>query len=276
LIRKLTSDEHGRLDLSSLQAALVEDQKRGIRGLAVVANAGTTNTGAVDPLKDIATLCAESGLWFHVDGAYGASAVLADRGRRSLAGLEDADSIALDPHKWLFQPFECGCLLLRDAEILPTAYAIHPEYMEDTRLEEREVNFCERGVQLSRSFRALKLWVTFQAFGRKAIAAAINNAFVLADHAARRVQDMAGWEVVTAPSMAIVSFRYVPSSGDANVCNRLLAERLRNEGSAMLSTTIFAGKTVLRLCAINPRSTKEHIDSLFDTLERLAADLNVS
>ncbi|NNE72014.1 MAG: aminotransferase class V-fold PLP-dependent enzyme, partial [Rhodothermales bacterium] len=164
-MRRIPADPVRGLDARALSEMVQADRAAGGEPFCVVANAGTTNTGAVDPLTAIADLCDDESLWLHVDGAYGAAAVLGTRGRAALAGLDRADSIALDPHKWLFQPFECGCLLVRDAAPLRAAYAIHPEYMRDTLLEDEETNYCEYGVQLSRSFRALGLWLTLKTFG---------------------------------------------------------------------------------------------------------------
>ncbi|NNE68868.1 MAG: decarboxylase, partial [Rhodothermales bacterium] len=192
-------------------------------------------------------------------------------GRAALAGLDRADSIALDPHKWLFQPFECGCLLVRDAAALRAAYAIHPEYMRDTLLEDEETNYCEYGVQLSRSFRALGLWLTLKTFGARAVGQAIDHAFELADHAEALIQDMDGWEVVTPPSMAILTFRFVGASeSDFNRRNAGLVRQLRESGVAMVSSTLLGGRYVIRLCPINPRTTREDIEVTLAALDELA------
>ena len=135
----------------------------------------------MDPLAQLAGLCAAERLWLHADGAYGAAAAICPRGREELEGLGRVDSLSLDPHKWLFQPFECGCALVRDASWLAGTFAVHPEYLQDTRLGSEEVNFAERGVQLSRQFRALKLWMSLQVFGRRAFAAAVERGFQIAE-----------------------------------------------------------------------------------------------
>jgi aromatic-L-amino-acid decarboxylase len=168
--RTIATDGGFRLSIAALTAAIAEDRAAGKVPFCVVANGGTTNTGAIDPLDGLADLCAREKLWLHVDGAYGAAAVITERGRSALAGLERADSITLDPHKWLFQPYELGCLLVRDASVLRDAFRVededHADYLEDvTRHVQHDVNFYECGVQLTRSFKALKLWLSMRTFG---------------------------------------------------------------------------------------------------------------
>src|SRR5712691_11874786 len=141
-IRKLKSDENFRLSIQALRAAIAEDRAKGLRPFCIIANAGTTNTGAVDPLNELADLAAKEKLWFHIDGAFGAAAILSERGRALLPGLERADSISLDPHKWLFQSFECGCVLVRDAARLRSAFQIKPDYLRDVHRSVEEFNPC--------------------------------------------------------------------------------------------------------------------------------------
>ena len=180
-LRKLASDDDFRLPLAGLAAALAEDRRAGRLPFCVVANAGTTSTGAVDPLEELAGLCRDEGLWLHADGAYGAAAVISERGRAALAGLGNVDSLSLDPHKWLFQPFEIGCVLVRDGRHLTETFAIHPEYLRDVHRDPEEINFCDRGVQLTRGFRALKLWLSLQVFGVRAFREAVTRGFELAE-----------------------------------------------------------------------------------------------
>ncbi|MFT5143285.1 MAG: aromatic-L-amino-acid decarboxylase [Rhodothermales bacterium] len=270
-MRKIDADPTAGLDISMLARAVAEDREADRKPFCVVANAGTTNTGAVDPLDAIADLCESENLWMHVDGAYGAAAVFGERAQHALRGLGRADSIALDPHKWLFQPFECGCLLVRDAAALRDAYAIHPEYMRDTLREDEEINFCEYGVQLSRSFRALSLWMTLKTFGATNVGQAIDHAFGIADYAAEVIRAMDGWEMVTPPSMAILTFRFTAGPEDKlDEWNAGLVKALRESGVAMVSSTLLGGKYVIRLCPTNPRTTCDDIDLTLTTLDELA------
>jgi glutamate/tyrosine decarboxylase-like PLP-dependent enzyme len=164
-LRLLPADVDYRLRPSDVRAAVAADRAAGRRPFCVVATSGTTSTGSVDPLADLAALCREEGLWFHVDGAFGGPAVLTQEGRKLLAGIEQADSLALDAHKWLFQPLEAGAVLVRDVTLLESIFSTHPEYLLDAAAHDREVNFSDRGIQLTRSFRAFKLWLSLKVFG---------------------------------------------------------------------------------------------------------------
>ena len=167
---------------------LAADRAAGRRPGFVVATAGTTNTGAVDDLTGLADLCAAEGMWFHVDGAYGAPAALCDRGRRVLTGIERADSLVLDPHKWLFQPYDVGCLLVRRPGVLDAAFHMTPEYLLDVRGVTEEVDFRNRSLELSRRSRALKIWLTFQTYGLERIGTAIERGMLLAEAAERMLR----------------------------------------------------------------------------------------
>lgn len=269
--RKIPTVASYRLDVGSLREAVVRDRATGLEPLCVVANAGTTNTGSVDPLDAIADFCEAEGLWLHVDGAYGAAAVLTDRGRTLLRGLERADSIALDPHKWLFQPYEIGCVLVKHAEWLTQAFRILPEYLEDTRRERTAINYCDRGIQLTRSFRALKLWMSLKTFGINAFRDAIDRGFDLADVAQREMEARDHWEIVTPSRLAIVTFRFAPphtTEQERGELNRSIASALSESGYAFISTTALDGRIVLRFCTINPRTTD---DELRETVARIDA-----
>lgn len=269
-IRSLAADERFRLPLPLLSDAVSADRAAGRVPFCIVANAGTTNTGAVDPLPELADFCLREDLWLHADGAYGAASVLSEPGRRALAGLERVDSLSLDPHKWLFQPIECGCTLVRDRRLLHDAYAIHPEYLQDVHRDLEAVNFCDHGIQLSRSFRALKLWMTIQVFGMDHLRAAITRGFELAETAETMLRAGGPWEVITAAAMAIVSFRFVAPGLAEEALDPLqieIADRLRAEGWAFVTSTRLHGRNALRLCTINPRTTE---DDLKGTIERMA------
>src|ERR1044071_2527855 len=182
-VRVVPVDETLRLQPETLAAAMDADGRAGRRPFFVSASAGATNTGSVDPLGGLADLCAERGVWLHADAAYGGFAVLTERGREALAGIDRADSITLDPHKWLYQPYECGCILVRDGARLREAFEIHPddhgEYMGDVDRSGGRTAFYEHGVQLTRSFRALKLWMTLRVFGVRAVREAVAHGIEL-------------------------------------------------------------------------------------------------
>jgi glutamate/tyrosine decarboxylase-like PLP-dependent enzyme len=265
---KLKSGDDFRLPVDPLRRRIDADRAEGRRPFAVVANAGTTNTGAVDPLEDLAELCRREDLWLHADGAYGAAAVLCERGRVLLKGIGQADSLSLDPHKWLFQPYECGCVLVRDGSLLEDTFRILPDYLKDIHPGEDEVNFCDRGIQLTRGFRALKLWLSIQVFGLAAFRRAVERGFEIAEAVERLLREKARFEIVTPARMGILTFRYLPAAGDVDAFNAALARRIDEDGYLMLSTTMLRGRTVLRMCTINPRTTDEDIAG---TVERIAA-----
>jgi aromatic-L-amino-acid decarboxylase len=276
-LRKIPCDDEFRLHLPALLSTVEADRAQGLRPFCVVANAGTTNTGAIDPLPELADFCQREDLWLHVDGAYGAAAVLCQRGQQLLRGLARVDSLALDPHKWLFQPYEIGCILVRDGRWLRQTFHILPEYLADVEGQEGEINLCDYGLQLTRGFRALKLWMSLKLFGRSAFAKAINRGFDLAEVAETIVDDMRDWEVVTPGQMGIVTFRYAPPGMPAEEVDWLngeLVPTMMADGFAMISSTILRGKTVLRMCTINPRTTEADIRETLGKLDRMGQNLS--
>ena len=240
---KLPSDEAYRLPLAALQSAVAADRANGHRPFCVIANAGTTNTGAIDPLPELVEFCRAQDLWLHVDGAHGAAAMLCERGQVLLKGLSEVDSLALDPHKWLFQTYEIGCVLVRDVRWLKQTFHVLPEYLEDTQLNMAEVNFYERGYQLTRSFRALKIWLSFKAFGVAAFRAAVAHGLELAEFAERELRADACWQVVSPATLGIVAFRFAPAgvTGSAlDELNQQLVTAVREDGFAFASSTVTA------------------------------------
>jgi aromatic-L-amino-acid decarboxylase len=276
-LRRLPSDGQFRLDVSALGRAVSEDRRAGLKPFCVVANAGTTNTGAVDPLTALVAFCREQGLWLHADGAYGAPAVLSESGRRALEGLGGADSLSLDPHKWLFQPIEIGAVLLRDREDLRRTFRVLPEYLRDVEGVEGETNFRDYGIQLTRGFRALKLWMSLQVFGEAGFRAAVGRGIELAEFAEGCVRVRDGWEVMAPAQLGVVAFRFAPPSADPGAhdrMNRTLLEELNRGGPAMLSSTELRGRTALRMCTINPRTSEDDIRSTVERLAELAGRLS--
>jgi aromatic-L-amino-acid/L-tryptophan decarboxylase len=250
--RMLATDEHFRLSPGRVADAIDDDT------LCVVATAGTTNTGAVDPLADLAEVCGD--VWLHVDGAYGGPAALVG----AVTGLEHADSLVLDPHKLLFQPYEAGCVLVRHPGALERAFEMFPEYLRDTVASGEQVNFRERGPQLSRGSRALKLWLSLHAFGLDAFRDGIARVIALAERAQRAIEATDNLEIVTPAQLGIVTF--APREGDADA----LVERVVADGFAAPSSTVLRGRTVLRLCTINPRTTDDDIDRTVERISQLA------
>jgi aromatic-L-amino-acid decarboxylase len=273
-LRRLPSDTQFRLDPASVAAAIAVDRTAGLRPFCIVVNAGTTNTGAVDPIVELVELARANGLWVHADGAFGAAAVICDRGRQALVGLDQVDSLSLDPHKWLFQTFECGCVLLRDASLLKAAYQILPDYLQDVHRGLEEVNPCDYGIQLTRSFRALKVWLSMQAFGLAEFRRGVERGFDLAEYTESRLRKMADWQVLSPAQMGTVAFRYVPQCGDANALQTRLVEAMLGDGFALVTSTVLRGVTALRMCTINPRTSDRDIDDTLSRLDRFARELD--
>jgi aromatic-L-amino-acid decarboxylase len=264
-VRVIGTGDDLRLTADLVAAELAGDRAAGRRPGFVVATAGTTNTGAVDDLVGLADLCAAEGMWFHVDGAYGAPAALCDRGRSALTGIDRADSLVLDPHKWLFQPYDVGCLLVRRPGVLDATFHMTPEYLLDVRGETAEVDFRNRSLELSRRSRALKIWLTFHTYGLERIAAAIEHGILLAESAERMLADDARFELVTPAQLGIVTFALRGASHEQHTAR---AEALGRSGYAAVTTTRLHRRSVLRLCTINPRTGEDEVAA---TLERLAA-----
>lgn len=276
-IRALPSDENFRLPVESLRQAVSEDRAGGKRPFLVIANAGTTNTGAVDPLDRLADLCELENLWLHVDGAYGAAACLSERGRRLMTGIERADSLSLDPHKWLFQPFEIGCVLAREAGMLKKTFHTMAGYLEDTkRAEEEEINYYDYGVQLTRGFRALKLWLSIKTFGAAAFREAINRGFEMAEFAEKLMRQSDCWRVISPATFGIVTFIFVAegcSGSEISEIHRRMVEAMAQDGFAFANSTALRGQTVMRLCTINPRTTEDDVRATIKQLEQFGREL---
>jgi aromatic-L-amino-acid/L-tryptophan decarboxylase len=272
-VRVLETGADLRLAPDRLAAQVAADRAAGLHPFCVIATAGSTNTGVVDPLDELANLCGEAGMWLHADAAYGGPAVLSEAGRTALAGIHRVDSIAIDPHKWLFQPYEIGCVMVRHRGALAQTFALHPEYLADVVGADDEVNFFDRGIQLTRGFRALKLWMTIKVFGLDALRDAIDHTLALASYAEQELRRRPQWEIVTPASLAIVSFRRRwPSAGaeEENRRNEALIAAMTADGRAAISSTTLHGRVVLRLCTINPRTTRADIDTTIAALDELA------
>ena len=269
-IRTVAHDGAFRVRPEALAAVVAEDRARGLRPFLVVANGGATSTGAVDPLTALAEVARREELWLHVDAAYGGFAILTDRGRAALAGIGEADSITLDPHKWLYQPFEAGCLMVRDGRKLEDAFHILPDYLQDTEVsrgavpDDTEVNFADRGPQLTRSWRALKVWLTVRYWGVARIRAAIDRCIDLAEQAEDRIRESDTLELLTPAALGIVCFR--GPGGEAADARRV--QRLSESGVGMISSTRVRGEYALRLCILGHRSGWEDVEAVVEVLER--------
>ena len=270
-VRVLPSHGLRGLDLDALRATVREDRTAGLDPIVVSANAGSGSTGAVDPLDELADYCTPEGLWLHVDAAYGGFATLTDHGKRLLRGIERADSVGLDPHKWFFQGYETGCLIVRDTRALEGAFAVRPDVLQDTIWGANHPNLVDRSLQTSRSFRALKVWMSVQTFGMAAFRRAVQQGIDLAAQAEDFVEASPDLELTSPAQLGILCFRANP--GDAlgepalEQINRKVLARVFWEEPALASSTNVGGAFTLRLCILNHTTTW---DDVRETLEAIA------
>ncbi|MEA2509793.1 MAG: hypothetical protein QOG21_1875, partial [Actinomycetota bacterium] len=271
-LRVLPVDERFRMSPTALRDAIESDIQAGHRPFFIAASAGSTNTGAIDPLPQLREIADKYEMWLHVDGAYGGFAALTRRGREWLHGLELADSVSLDPHKWLYQPFECGCLLVRREQNLRRAFQITPDYLKDVEGGEEEVNFSDLGLQLTRMCRAVKVWLSLKYFGVDAFREAIDRTLDLAILAQQRIESSGQLELMNPASLGVVCFRRRVADGESEDAlekmNAALVRELATSGLGLVSSTRLRGHYALRLCVLNHTSGPEDIDQVLDWIEQ--------
>jgi aromatic-L-amino-acid decarboxylase len=266
-LRRIPTDEDFRIRLDVLAQSIADDRAAGLRPFCVVANAGTVTTGAIDPIGEIATLCRAQGLWLHVDGAYGALAALSPRFRETMSAIGQADSVSLDPHKFLFCAFEAGCVLVRDRRHLRHAFSASPSYL--TMTEDPDlIDFANQGPQLSRAFKALKVWWSLKHFGASSYASVIERMHDLATYMGERIQTRPCFELLAPVTFNCVCFRL---SGLDDEANRRTLQALLDSGTAFLGPSSVKGRKGLRACFMNLRTTPADVDLILDRLEELAA-----
>jgi glutamate/tyrosine decarboxylase-like PLP-dependent enzyme len=277
-LRKIPVNADYTLPVAALEQAIAADRAAGLRPICVVGSAGTVNTGAVDDLRALADICQREQLWFHVDGAIGAVAVLADSVRPQLAGIERADSIALDLHKWMHIPFEAGCILVRDGEAHRRTFSLTPEYLEHEPrgLAAGHLWFSDYGLQLSRQFRALKVWMSIKEHGLDRFGRMIDRNVEQARYFGRLVQTHAHMELMAPIGLDIVCFRYNPGGlalEALNALNQEILMRLQEQGLAAPSYTTLNGQYCLRLAIANHRSRLDDFDLLAREVARIGQEL---
>ena len=279
-VRAVPVDDAFHMDVAALRETIQADRAAGRQPFCVVASAGTVSTGAIDPFSAIADLCADEGLWLHVDGAYGAVGVLDPAVTTRYAGLERADSLALDPHKWLSVPMECGCAIVRDGALLRDTFSLVPPYV---RTEEGKGFgglpwYAEYGFQQSRGFRALKVWMTMLQAGRNGLAAMISRHIALARHLASLIDASPDLERAAPVELSIVCFRYVPPALDLteeelDALNKAIMEEVQTGGEAFLTQAVLHGRFVLRANVLHYATTAEDIEALVEIIQRTGARL---
>jgi len=278
-VRWVATDDDARIDVGALRELIKSDIDAGDKPIMVVGNAGTVSTGALDPLPELAGVCREFDLWFHVDGAYGALAAVVPDAPADFAGLRDADSIAVDPHKWLYAPLEAGCALVRDVQKLRDAFAYHPPYYH---FGDEAINYFDLSPQNSRGFRALKVWLAIQQVGRDGYVQMISDDMRLSRELFRRIPQYPELEALT-QGLSIATFRFVPldlKNGNEKTAtyldelNRELLTRLQQSGEVYPSNAVVHGKFALRFCIVNFRTSIEDIEALLPIVVRVGKQLD--
>jgi aromatic-L-amino-acid/L-tryptophan decarboxylase len=276
-IRRIPTDANYRMDLRALREAVASDRDLGHRPICIIANAGTVNTGAIDDLTGIAEFCKQEGIWFHVDGAFGALAKLAPNLRSKVHGIERADSVAFDLHKWMYLPFEVACILVRDARAHRETFAMSASYLSETNrgVMAGGLPFAERGIELTRGFKALKVWMSLKAHGVEAFVRLIEQNVDQARYLAELIGKHHDLELLAPVSLNVVCFRYAPAGHTDEVLDAANAEillRLQEDGIAVPSSTTIRGKFALRVAILNHRSRRKDFEMLVSAVVRLGRE----
>ncbi len=267
-VRELPVDEQFRIRVDALEEAIDADRRAGSTPFLIAGSAGTTGTGAVDDLQDLARVAREQKMWFHVDGAYGALFMLTERGRAALRGIEQADSVILDPHKTLFLPFGTGAVLVRDARTLRRAHSLHADYLPDMQQDDELIDFCEISPELSRDFRGLRVWLPLKMFGIGPFREQLDEKLDLIAYAVEKLRTIDGIEIVAAPQLTITAFRF----HDDDARTRELLNRINARKRVMLTpTTTPDGRFVIRIAIVSHRTHRDRVDMMLEDV-RAACD----
>ena len=276
-IRMIPTDGRFRMDMDALVETVAEDRAAGLSPIAVCANAGTSSSGAIDPLEAMADYCEAQGIWLHVDAAHGGFAIVTEEGRKILSGIERADSIVLDAHKWFFQPYEVGGLMVKDVRTLERAFGSKHDILQDTIWGANHPNFSDRGLQLSRSVRALKIWMSVQTFGMAAFRRAVSNGMELTHRIEEYVEDSPVLEMLTPAVLGIACFRVNPANTDLGEdaleeINRTVLARVFWEDRAFVSSTLLHGTFALRMCVINYSTTWNDVRETLEVISKFGTE----
>ncbi|RDK38612.1 PLP-dependent transferase [Aspergillus phoenicis ATCC 13157] len=272
-VQKIPTDDDFHIDVDILRQVITADRQLGRVPFLLVANCGSTNTGSIDPLHELADIARDEGLWLHVDGAYGASIALSDKHRHLIDGIDRADSASWDGHKWLFQTYSCGIVLTRHVNSLRRSFSFDAEYINTILAPQDTINFNKLSPELSRSARAMSLWLTLKVLGSRRVGEMIDQGFLLARQADRSIRQYKNW-IIPAPTVAsIVVFRYAPrgfSEEELDSLNSAISQRLLMENIAAILTTQIRGRKTLRLCVMNPTVQPEDISDIIRQVDKVA------
>ena len=275
-IRKIPTNPDFTIRTDLLEEQIQKDSKDGLIPFVIIGTAGTTNTGSIDPLKELSAIAKRYQMWFHIDGAYGASILLSPKYKHLLEGAELADSISWDAHKWLYQTYGCAMVLVNDVQHLFHSFHVNPEYLKDIEGDLDHINTWDIGMELTRPARGLKLWLTLQILGIDLIGSAIEHGFQLADWAEEAVRELPDWEIVSPSQLAMVNFRFAPkglSKEQTDTLNEQISKKILDNGYAAVFTTVLHGQTVLRICALHPEAEKEDMYETIRLLDTFGKEL---
>lgn len=276
-IRKIPTNDDFTMNTELLEKAILEDKAKGMRPFVVIGTAGTTNTGSIDPFHEINRICKANDMWFHIDGAYGASILVSDKYRHLLDGVELADSLSWDAHKWLYQTYGCAMVLVKDISTLYNSFHVSAEYLKDVEVEgDRDnINTWDIGMELTRPARGLKLWLTMQILGTDLISSAIEHGFEMADCAQATVEKLPEWQVISPSQLAMVNIRFAPAGlrkEQTDQLNETISAKLLDTGYAAVFTTVLHDMTVLRMCSLHPEATEEDIVETIKLMDKIARE----
>ncbi|MEZ5015418.1 MAG: aminotransferase class V-fold PLP-dependent enzyme [Flavipsychrobacter sp.] len=272
VVRQVPMDKAYRMDVAALQEQINIDVNMGLQPFMVIANAGSTDVGAIDPLMAISEAARKNNLWFHVDGAYGGYFLLLEEQKAKMDGIQYADSIVLDPHKGMFLPYGTGIVLIKEMQHLKNAFAYEANYMQDTNGYDSQLSPAEVSPELSKHFRGLRMWLPLKLYGEQAFKDCLQEKVLLTKYFCQRVQEI-GFELCNDPELTVVTYRYVPKAGDVNEFNKKLLELMHKDGRVFISSTNVGGKYVLRFACLSFRTHVEHVDVLIDMLEKGVSQL---
>ncbi|KAL6889986.1 pyridoxal phosphate-dependent transferase [Trichoderma evansii] len=275
-MRQLPADSNFRLDMVQLEKTIAVDKSKGFIPFLIVANAGSTNTGSIDPLNEIADLAKKYNMWMHVDGAYGASVALSKSHKSLLAGIERCDSLAWDAHKWLFQTFGCGIVLVHDKSYLAQSFTSTGDYFRDIPSDDAEPNLFNYGIELTRPARHMKLWFTLRVLGLETLECMIDQGLAVARFAEAELRKLSNWEITSPAILGVVTFKYCPDGLEEKMndaINDAISAEIIKSNVAYIQTTRIRGRVSLRICVIHPEITNNDMQNIITTLNNLALNI---
>lgn len=272
IVRKVATDEGYRMDVAALEKQIEQDKAEGLLPFMVIANAGSTDVGAIDPLQAISDVAKKHDVWMHVDGAYGGYFILLDEYREKMKGIEQADSVVLDPHKGLFLPYGTGIVLIKHLHHMQNAFAYEASYMQDTVGIADGISPADVSPELSKHFRGMRMWLPLMLYGEQAFKDCLEEKLLLTRYFSEEIQKL-GFEIICEPELSVVAYRYVPERGDTDEFNKRLVEKMHEDGDIFISSTNVGGMYVLRFACLSFRTHLSHVERLVEMFKRALKEI---